>query len=165
VSQNDSPEQRSRNRTIARSHVMKTVRRGQRRSIDLGGTSSNSRRRSSQSIRESQIAELLNRRSQTEADEGNALVATSTVLDEAFAQQLRQNFNSGYASASSRMEADLNSNPMFTNRWTPLAFEMLNHSPSSALWVNDARELIEMTDCRFEGHLAPVLARHFTDRV
>lgn len=129
----------------------------------MEGTSSTSRRRSSQTVRESQVAELLRRRSQAEANEEDALVATSVILDKAFSQQLRKNINSSYASGLSRMEADLNSSPVFTKTWTPLAFEMMNHSAFFLFFfsANDIQELIELTGCRSEGDLAVVLAGHF----
>jgi hypothetical protein len=95
--------------------------------MDPGGTISNPRPRNSRLTQENQIAELPRRRNHTEQD---ARVATTSILDQAFSHQLRQNINSSYASGSSRMEADLNFDLRFTRKWTPLAFEMMNHSAS-----------------------------------
>ncbi|TLD37561.1 hypothetical protein E2P81_ATG04373 [Venturia nashicola] len=128
VTQNDSPEQRSWKRTIARSHVMKTVRRGQRKPADVGVAGLTIRRRSSHSSRETSVARSLRGRSYSEENEESPQVVARAGPVEAFSQQLQKNIHSSYGSNSSRMEADLYSNSVHSKRWTPFAFEMMNHN-------------------------------------
>ncbi|KAE9993668.1 hypothetical protein EG327_003932 [Venturia inaequalis] len=128
VAQNESAEQRSRKRTIARSHVMKTVRRGQRKSTDVGVTSLAARRRSSHSSPEASAARSPRIRSYCEENEENPKIVARAGPGDAFSQQFQNNIRSSYTSGSSRMEADLSSNSVLSNSWTPFAFEMMNHN-------------------------------------
>lgn len=128
VTQNESAEERSRKRTIARSHVMKTVRRGQRKPTDVGVTGLAVRRRSSHSSPEASVARSPRIRSYCEENEENPQVVVRARPVDAFSQQFQNNIRSSYTSGSSRMEADLSSNSVLSNSWTPFAFEMMNHN-------------------------------------
>lgn len=74
------------------------------------------------------IAKSPRRRSHSEESEENAQVTARRIPEAAFSQQLQKNINSSYNSGSSIMEADLNSNSVLANGWTPFAFEMMNHN-------------------------------------
>ncbi|QDS75453.1 hypothetical protein FKW77_004118 [Venturia effusa] len=128
VNQNETPEQRSRNRTIARSHVMKTVRRGQRRSMDVEATNLAMRRRNRDSSSEASAAHSPCGKSFSEDDEDDSQIVVRALPKAASLQQPQAKIISSYTSISSRMAADLNLDPVLAKRWTPFAFEMMNHN-------------------------------------
>lgn len=94
----------------------------------MGATSLAIRRRSSHSNPETPVARSPRRRSYSEEREEDPQVVARGIPDTAFSQQLQRNINSSYASVSSRVEADLNSNSVLAKSWTPFAFEMMNHN-------------------------------------
>lgn len=98
---NNDPDLQKKNRTKARSHAMKNVRR--RRQKEQGD-------KDAVVLSTKELADFL-----------------KELYSQQFSAQMGQNLLKSANSLSSRLEADLNPALTFQGRWSPLAHQMLNH--------------------------------------